>query len=151
MPKLVVPSVEDIVKKWVEETPRRSVYYEKNTPAAAGRWATNAVAAESVYKAAVTAAGIEKRYAGGIKRVGAAKFERKVNAVGVGRFGPGISAAKTDFESGIKPYRDELAAIDIPVRKPRGDPGNLDRVRAIMDALYKKRLAILAASPSAAS
>ena len=149
MVKLVVPTLDEISKKWVDETPRRSVYYEKNAPAAAPRWAANAIAAEAVYKAAITAPGVEKRYAGGIKRVGAPKYERKIKEVGVARFGPGVTAAKLDFENGIKPYRDELAAIDIPTRKPRGDPGNLDRVRAIMEALHKKRLAILAVSPSA--
>ena len=149
MVKLVVPSLDEISKKWVDETPRRAVYYEKNAPPAASRWATNAAMAEAVYKAAITAPGVEKRFSGGIRRVGAPKYERKIKEVGVARFGPGVAAAKADFEGGIKPYRDELAAIDVPVRKPRGDLGNLDRVKAIMDALHKKRLAILAVSPSA--
>jgi len=151
MPKLIVPSVDDITKKWVEETPRRAVYYKANTIPAAGRWHTNAMAADALYKSAVTAPGIEKRYVGGIKRVGADKFRVKVEAVGVDRFGPGVTAAKDYFSGGIKPYRDELAAIDIPTRKPRGDVANIDRVKAIMDALHKKRLAILAATPSASS
>jgi len=151
MVKLIVKPLEDTVRRWVEETPRRSPYYEAYTPAAASRWEANATAAAPVYKAAVTAPDIDRRFAGGIKRVKASKFERKVRAVGVARFGPGITAAREDYSSGVSPYLSELAALDIPPRKPRGDPGNLERVRAIFDSLHKKRLALLAAGGSPSS
>jgi len=148
MVKLRVKTLEDTTTKWTEEAPRRAPYYEKYTPPAAARWEANTIAAEATYKSAVTAPDIAKRFVGGVKRVKAAKFERKVKAVGVARFGPGIVAAKDDFNAGIKPYLEELAVIDVPARKPRGDPANMERVRAIFDALHKKRLALLAASPS---
>jgi hypothetical protein len=148
MVKLVVPPSADVVKKWVEETPKRAVYYEKVTPARASMWESNTVAAASTFKAAVQATDIDKRFSGGVKRAGAAKFARKVTAVGVARFGPGVTAAEDDYSKGVDPYLKELAAVDVPARKPRGDPGNLDRVKAIMDALHKKRLAQLAAGPS---
>jgi len=146
MVKLIVPALGDIVAKWVEEAPRRATYYEKNAPVAAPRWEANTVAAEATYKSAVTAPDIAKRFVGGVKGVKAEKFERKVRAVGVARFGPGITAAREDYERGLGPYIEELARIEVPARKPRGDPGNLDRVRAIFDALHKKRLALLAAT-----
>jgi len=148
MVKLIIPPLDAVVTKWVEETPRRAVYYEREAPAAAGRWESATVAAEATFRAAVTAPGIEKRFSGGVKRVKAAKFERKVRAVGVARFGPGVVAAREDFNTGVGPYIAELGVIDVPTRKPRGDPANLDRVRVIFDALHKKRLALLAASPS---
>lgn len=145
MVKLVVKTSEVARDKWVEETPRRSTYYEKETPAAGSRWEANATEAAPQFKAAVTAPGIELRYVGGIKRVKAAKFIRKVTQVGVARFGPGVTAAKEDYHTGVDPYIKELAVVDVPPRKPRGDPGNLDRVKAIFEALHKKRLAVLAA------
>jgi len=146
MVKIIVPAVEDIAKKYVDVTPARAAYYEKEAPKAADRWFEHAVAAAAQYKAAVTAPNIEKMFAGGIKRVGAAKFKRKVEAVGIARYGPGVSAAEADFREGIAPYIEELARIDLPARKPRGDPGNLERVRVIFDALHKKRLEVLAAT-----
>jgi len=145
MPKLIVKPTTDVVTKWVEETPKRSTYYEKYTPAAADRWFANATAASTTYKAAVQAADIDKRFSGGLKKAGASKFVRKVTSVGVGRFGPGVSAAKDDYDAGVKPYLEELAKIEVPARKPRGDPGNYARVSTIGDALHKKRLALLAA------
>ena len=148
MPKLIVPSAVDVAKKWAEETPRRATYYEKETPPAADRWATNAAAAADNYKAAVQAVDIAKRFAGGVKRVGATKFKRKVEAVGIARFGPGVAAAKEDMEKGVGPYLAVIAATEIGARKPRGDPANYERVKKIGTALNTKRLALLAASPS---
>ena len=148
MTKPIVPSADEVAKKWAEETPRRSTYYEKETPAAADRWATNATAAADNYKAAVQAVDIAKRFAGGIKRVGATKFKRKVEAVGIARFGPGVTAAVEDMEKGVGPYLAVIAATEIGARKPRGDPANYERVKKIGVALNTKRLALLAASPS---
>ena len=145
MAKLIVPTLADITTKWAEETPKRATYYQKETPAAAERQNANAIAAASIFKAAVTAPDIDKRFVGGLKKAGPAKFRRKVEAVGVARFGPGVVAAKDDYNAGFAPYREELAAIDVPDRKPRGDPANYRRVEVIGTALNKKRLAILAA------
>ena len=145
MVKVKVPSATDVANKWADETPRRATYYEKNTPPAAADWEKGAIEAAENFKAAVQAADIGKRFGGGVKRAGASKFERKVRSVGVGRFGPGVTAAKADMQSGIDPFLAEIAAADIPARKPRGDPGNYDRVNKIGDPLHKKRLAILAA------
>lgn len=112
---------------------------------AGGDWESGATAATKTYKAAVSAGDIDKRFSGGIKKAGAAKYNRKVKDVGVGRFGPGVSAAKSDMESNVAPYLTELGAIEVPERGPRGDAGNLERVRKIMDSLHKKRIAALAA------
>jgi hypothetical protein len=145
MAKLIVPPTADVVKKWVEETPKRSTYYEKNAPAAAERQNANAIAAAPNYKAAVTAPDIDKRFAGGLKRAGPDKFRRGVVNKGVARFGPGVRAAEPDYTSGVDPYLKTLETIDVPERKPRGDEANLERVRKIAVELHKKRLAILAA------
>jgi len=145
MVKLIVPEIADVVTKWVEETPRRSGYYEREAPKAAERWQERATAAGATYKTAVTAPDIERRFTGGVKRAGADKFRRKVLAVGVARFGPGVTAARPDYEKGFTPYIEALKVVDVPVRKPRGDPANIDRVRVIAGELNKKRLALLAA------
>lgn len=148
MPKLIVPPTTEVVTKWSEETPKRATYYSKEAPAAAERQNANAIAAAPMYKAAVTAPDIDRRFAGGLKKAGPTKFRRKVEAVGVARFGPGVSAAKDDYSTGVDPYLKELATIEVPERKPRGDPANYDRVVKIGTALNKKRLALLAAGPA---
>jgi len=144
MVKLVVKTLEDTVKRWVEETPKRAAYYELYTPAAGKRWEEHTVGAMDTYKAAVTAIGIERRFAGGVRRVGAPKFVNKVKKVGIARFGPGIVAAEDYYKGGIDPFLKRLAEIDVPERKPRGDPANLKRVEVIFKELHELRLKRLA-------
>jgi len=142
--KVDVPSAEQVAKKWVEEAPKRAVYYKENTIGSGSKWESETGKAADTYKAAVQAADIGKRFKGGVKGKGA-KFDRKVEDVGATRYGPGIQAAEEDMKTGVSDYLSEIAATDIDERGPRGDPGNWARSQKIGDALHKKRLAKLAA------
>ena len=145
MPTLRAPSASEIADKWADVTPGRASYYEKNAPPAGPRWEANTVAAAGVWKAAMSVAGIEKRFAGGAKRAGAAKFSRKVKDVGVARFPGGVTAAKPDMEAGVGPFRDVIDGLTVSARGPRGSAQNYKIVSEVGDALHKKRLALLAA------
>ena len=149
MPKPTVKSVEKTVNKWKDVTPGRASYYEEEASVAGSEWEKNTKAAEGTYKTAVAAANIGKRFSGGVSRVGGAKYERKVKDVGVSRFGPGIEAAEEDYRTGVEWVLAKIATIDLPARRPRGDPGNKARVGKIMDELHKARLARLGAGVSA--
>jgi len=136
-----VKTVEETVSKWADVTPARASYYEKYASVAGEEWATRTKAAAANYKAAVTAADIDKRFVGGVSKAGPEKFNRKVKEVGVSRFGPGITAAKPDYQAEVSWVLSTISATDIPDRKPRGDPANFDRVKAIGTALNKARIA----------
>jgi len=142
MVKLVLKPVDEIAKKWVDETPKRAPYYEAGVKVPKQDWATEAKAAASVYKAAVTVPHIDKLFASGIAKAGTAKWQRKAINVGVARFGPGVAAAADDYKAGFSPYYDELTKLDIKERGPRGSDTNYERVIAIGKALNKKRLAL---------
>lgn len=146
MAKLTVKSAADTAKKWGDVTPGRSSYYETETPASAAFWEAQTIASGPTYKTSVSAGNIDKLFVGGVRRAGAGKFSRKVTAVGVSRFGPGVGAAIPDFEAGWGDYQGVLAGIDKPPKRPRGDPGNRTIIGTIDDALYKKRLALLGAT-----
>ena len=137
-----VKSLTDVVSKWGDVTPARSGYYEKGAVGAGADWEKNTIAATSVFKSAVSAGNIGNLFAGGVKKAGGAKFDRKVKDVGVGRFGAGVSAAIGDFSSGVSPYLDTLAALTLPARAPRGSDVNIERVRLIAKTLATKRLAV---------
>jgi len=148
MGKMTVPTADSVAKKWGEETPKRSTYYETNTPIAGNKWQENATAAAANYKASVQAGNIDQMFKGGIRQAGAAKFSRKVVAL-AGRFGPGVSAAVPDMQTAVGPFLAELASVELKDRKPRGDAGNYDRVKQIGDRLHAKRLALKAAGGAA--
>lgn len=144
--RIAVKSAQAIADKWAEVTPARASYYESEAPAAGAEWEANTVAAGGTYKAGISVAGIEKRFVGGVRRAGAAKFARKVKEVGVSRYAPGVAAAKEDFASGFADFQAVLDGLEIPDRGPRGSPGNYAIVQKVGDALHKKRLAVLAAT-----
>jgi len=140
-----VKSVTEVRDKWLDVTPGRAAYYEKEASVSGSDWEKGASDASSAFKSAISAANIEALFKGGIKRAGAAKYERKVKAVGVARFSQGVSAAGPDFEAGVSPFLDEISKITLPPRQPRGSEANYARVRDIGVALHKKRLALRAA------
>jgi len=145
MPLKVKP-LADAAKYWVEGASARQDRYKAEAPAAAEEWERNTIAAAANYKAAVQVGIIDRLFAGGVRRVGGAKFRRKVESVGVDRYRPGVVAGQPDYEAGVAPHLDTLRAITLPERKPRGDPANLDRVKIIAVELHKKRLALRAIS-----
>jgi hypothetical protein len=145
MTKAKIGSIDEITKKFIEVTPGRSAYYESGVKAPKEDWETNTVNAMGAYKAAVSAADIGKRFAGGAKKSGSGKWQRKAVDVGVSRFGPGVTASEPDYKSGFDPFVSVIAGTDLSPRKPRGDPANYRRVEEIGAALTKKRLALIGA------
>lgn len=136
----------DVAKKWQEVTPGRSAYYEAGASGAGADWEKNTTAAAANFKAAVSASNIGAMFAGGVKKAGAGKYERKVKDVGVSRFATGVNAAAVDYQNGIAPMLETIAGLTLSARGPRGSEANLARVREVATALNKRRLALRASS-----
>ena len=140
-----VKSLAETQRKWGEVTPARSQEYGVNAAAAGSRWEQATLGAAANYGAAVRAGNIEARQSAGVRRAGAAKYSRKIRDVGAGRFGSGVAAAVTDFGAAVSPYLQAIAGVDLPPRRPRGDPGNYQRVNAVGTTLLQRRLAAVSA------
>lgn len=140
-----IASAAEIAAKYKEVTPGRQRYYEQNAPAAGQDWESAAIGATSTFLAGIQASGIEKRYAGGIRKVGAEKYSRKVKEVGAARYGPGVQAGAQDYQNNISDYVQTIAGLSLPKKGPRGDPSNIERVRVVANALAAKRLALIGA------
>ncbi|MDP1807326.1 MAG: hypothetical protein Q8K72_19265 [Acidimicrobiales bacterium] len=140
-----VPTAAVVASKWAEVTPGRQRYYQANTPPSAERWSANTQAAGAAFGAGISAGDIVRRFTGGVRKAGADKFRRKVETIGAGRFGPGVTAATADMQSGVEPYLATIAGLTLPGRAPRGDESNIERVRVIARALSARRLALIGA------
>jgi len=140
-----VKDVASSALKWTENAGRAAAEYATNAEASADEWARNTAAAADTYGAAITAPGIKTRFQRGVVRAGAAKYSRKIRDVARDRFGPGVAAAQSDYQTGAEPYFSTLAALSLSPRKPRGDPANYNRVQEVGKALNAKRLALLGA------
>lgn len=144
MAKSKVPELADATTRWAEITATRASRYESETVGTGSEWEKGAGAAGKTFQAAVQVGDIGKRFAGGIKGK-AAKFDRKVKDVGVSRFSPGVTAAKTDYADGVDDYLALIPTVEIPERGARGTDSNYDRGEKIGKAEHAKRLALLGA------
>ncbi len=140
---LKVKDVGTSASKWVSNAQSAATEYGANAAAAGQDWVQNTQAASQNFIQAVTAAGIQTRFSKGVARAGAEKYSRKITEVGASRYGTGVSAGQQDWADGFAPYAQTLAGLTLPARKPRGDPGNIQRVTAVSQALTAKRLSLL--------
>lgn len=133
-------------QKWSRNATGASTEYAANAEAAAETWASNTVAAAPIYHQAITAGGILERFRRGVQRVGSSKYARRVRELGAGRYTAGVQAAEGDWQTGFEPFAQTIAGLTLPGRRPRGDPGNLNRVQVVAQALHARRIAQLGAS-----
>jgi hypothetical protein len=111
--------------------------YAENAAAAGQRYVEAAIKGEGNYKAAVAKAAAEGRYGAGIRAKGAEKYERKIRAVGSGRFTEGVAAGQADYAQGIAKVLSTIAAVTLPERGPNGSAQNFQRIQPIGVALRK--------------
>jgi hypothetical protein len=134
-----VKSLSKVKEKWTRVTPQRAEDYQLGISSPRRDWGATAIAAKESHKAAMAAAGASDAYAKGIAKAGTAKWKAKALAKGPGRFSEGVMVGGDDYEKGVAPYLEALAAVVLPPRFPRRDPRNLQRVSVGNIALAKKK------------
>ncbi|MBT9175224.1 MAG: hypothetical protein DDT22_00898 [candidate division WS2 bacterium] len=141
MPK--IRSLTAISAKWADVTPRRDSYYRAGVESPKENWEEQAKAAGEAWGTGVSAAVADKRFEKGVAAAGQAKWREKTLLKGVtqGRWREGVAIARADYERGFSEYRNVIEGTVLTPRKAKGDPGNIDRVREIADALHNAKLA----------
>jgi len=134
-----IRAIGEIQSKWASVTPQRSAQYQAGVESPLNSWASGAKAAEPNYEQGVQKAIAAKSFGKGIAMAGDARWQSKTVAVGVQRWGPGVSAGAADYGEGFAPYRDVINSTNLPPRFPRGDERNYARVAAIGKALADKK------------
>jgi hypothetical protein len=102
-------------------------------------WAAAANAAQDRYKQGVTEAANRGAYGKGITAAGDQKWQRKSAEKGPQRFAEGVALSTGDYQAGVQPYLDVIAATSLPPRFPKGDPRNIARVATLAAALRKRK------------
>ena len=131
----VVKNVAKIAEKWARVTPQRSADYEAGVKDPTRDWAANTVAANAAYKAGISESVAKDRFLKGVQKAGTETWKRKAVEVGPARFAQGVQVAAPDYEKGFAPFRDVIEKTTLPPRFAKGDPRNIDRVRAMATAL----------------
>lgn len=130
-----IRTTERIAEKWATVTAQRGQAYADGVQDPQRDWARNTLAAEPAYNDGVTAAIARKAFGKGVTKAGTAKWQKGAVEKGVTRFGPGVQLAQGAYAAGFAPFRDAIARVTLPPRFARRDPRNLERVKAIVDAL----------------
>lgn len=134
-----IRSATEIAAKWARVAPTRIEDYQAGVQNPREDWQRATLTAKDNWKQAIQAAAQKGSYEKGVSAAGTAKWQRKAIEVGARRWPEGVSAAQPDYEAGFAPYQQTIAATQLPPRYPRGDPRNLERVKAIAMALRKKK------------
>jgi len=129
----------DVAGKWARVTPQRAEDYKMGVMSPRTPWAAAARAATDRYKSGVTEGIARDAFGKGIQAAGDAKWQRKAVEKGPTRFAEGVSLSAADYQAGVQPYLDTIAATTLPPRFAKGDPRNVARVAAISAALRKRK------------
>lgn len=120
-----------LAKKFVQRASAAAGDYKSGVEQSGQDWESNTKAAEDNYAAGVQAAIGDKRFGKGVGAAGAAKFVTRAGTLGAQRYPTGVGAAEGDWARGSQPFLDALKSIDLPPRRPKGDPGNQARSQAV--------------------
>jgi hypothetical protein len=137
--------ISEIADKYKKVTPERAPYYQAGIEKPKRSWAEGATAAAEAYSGGVTIAAREGRYQKGVAAAGDAKWKGNTLVKGVqqGRWSAGVAAFADNYAKGFGPFADTIAATVLPPKYARGDPRNYEKVKAMGDALHRKRIELL--------
>lgn len=103
-------------------------------------WAAATKAAEGTYEQGVQQAIAQKRFGAGVNQTSQNKFQTRASGVGPSRYSTGVNGAADAWATGTQPYLATLASLTLPARGVKGSQQNIDRVKAVADALRAKKL-----------
>lgn len=134
---MLVKSAKSIAAKWARVTPERIEDYEEGVRNPLRDWEKQTLDAEENYEAGIRDAITRKAFGKGVKKAGTAKQQAASIIKGIPRWAEGVRIAEDAMEAGMGPVVDVLKALTLPKRYPTGDPRNIERVKAIQQALHK--------------
>jgi len=132
-------SIQTSSDKWVRRAGQSAQDYKQGVLNPRTSWQEATENAAEAQAAGVQEAIADGRFAKGVAAAGNTKWQAKAASKGADRFGPGVQAGKSDYERGFAPYQAVLSSLTLPPRGAKGDPRNLERVRAVAEALREAK------------
>lgn len=135
-----IKDVGRIAAKWARVAPQRTQDYSEGVQAPRRDWAAASGNAQETHTAAMQRAATNKSYSKGVRAAGTAKWAQRALAKGPNRYAEGVAIAEPDYRQGFGAFAETIARTTLPPRFPKGDPRNLERVKAIAAALHNKKM-----------
>lgn len=134
---MLVKSAAKIAEKWARVTPERTQDYEEGVRNPLRDWEKETLEAEPRYEAGIKTSIARKAFGKGVKKAGTAKQRSKSILKGIPRWPEGVRGAQDDMRTGMEPVVKVLEGLTLPPRFETGDPRNIERVKAVQQALHK--------------
>lgn len=133
--------LDTISNKWKTRASGAGADYAAGIAAPKVDWAGATAAGAEAYAQGVQEAIGQGRFQREVRKAGSAKWQSRASTLGAQRFPQGVNASQADYSSGVAPYLQVISQVSLPAKGPRGAPQNLERVRAVTDALHQRRIA----------
>lgn len=131
-----MPAVRQGADKWKARAAAASRDYVAGVQRPRQPWAASTAAAADAWQAGVTEAAARGTFQKMVTKAGDAAWVNGVNNKGAARYAPGVQASGDRYTQGFAPYAQVIQNTSIPPRGRRGDPGNIERVRVLAEALH---------------
>ena len=135
-----IKSLDRTSRKWAEVAGRSQNEYREGVENPKRSWQASTLAAESAYEAGISEALSRKAFGKGVQEASDAKWKNRAVALGPGRYSQGVKVAQPDYQRGFGPYHSVISSLNLPPRGPKGDPGNIERVRMVAEALHAAKV-----------
>lgn len=132
-----IKDLQKIGSKWTTVTPARTQDYVEGVQNPKKSWQTATKAAEGNWKQGVQAAATRGAFGKGVAASGDQAWKDGVTMKGQSRWGQGVQQSADKYQAGFAPYHQAISSVNLPPRGPRRDPRNLERVKAVVDAMVK--------------
>lgn len=129
-----------ITEKWSRNASQAGDSYREGVQNPRRPWAAATAAADEARKEGLAAADARDAFRKGVEAAGDSKWKDRASKLGPARFRQGVQVAKADFQKGFSRYHSVIAGVTLPPRGPKGSPENIDRVRAIAEALHAEKV-----------
>lgn len=135
--------VKDIAKSAAKYVARAGVAGPDYTAGVQGAGTTqfdNALAAAPNWAAGVQTAAANGAFAKGLNKVGPQKWITNAVNKGAKNYPAGVAQESGAYSSGVTPFFQVLANLNLTQRFPRGDPRNQQRSVDVQTALHKAKV-----------
>jgi hypothetical protein len=129
-----------IAEKWGANSALAGDSYREGVQSPRRSWAAAAAGADDARRAGLAEADARNAFVTGVNAAGDAKWKNNATILGPARFRQGVQNAKPAFSAGFSKYHSVISGVTLPPRGPKGSPENIERVRAIADALHSARV-----------
>jgi len=135
-----IKSLSRIADKWGANAALAGDSYRDGVQSPRRSWQAATAGADESRRAGLAEADARNAFVNGVNAAGDSKWKNNATVLGPARFRQGVQNAKPAFSSGFSKYHSVIAGVTLPPRGPKGSPENIERVRAVADALHTARV-----------